>query len=135
MGAGGWAASSVDLSVCHRDKSTLGDAAPGSGPSCVPHSGAVERGPLRGADGLALPVALEPPADAPVALRLAAAQRDVRQALDLLGVAQRRLEALVVALAGPLRHHHGGDAVANAVRQGAALGHDPVDADDERDAD
>ena len=35
----------------------------------------------------------------------------------------------------PLRDDHRGDAVADAVGQGAALAHDPVDADHERDAD
>ena len=72
--------------------------------------------------------------------RLVAAESSPRmralgRGVDERRVAQHRLEALVVALALPAGDHHRRDAVADAVGQRAALAHDPVDADHERDAD
>ena len=55
--------------------------------------------------------------------------------VDQRRVVEGRVEALLVELALPAGDHHRRDAVADAVRQRAALGHDPVDPDHERDAD
>ena len=99
-------------------------------------SGRAARPARAGEHQLPLAVALEAAAHAaPSPFDRLAAQRALRGLLDDARIAQRRLEALVVALPDPLGDHHRRHAVADAVRERAALAHDPVDPDHERDAD